>query len=82
MKRINIDKMDTGEVFIIKWKYNLLIGFDKSLADAMDQADSNQVRKLMVGFPDEMSAMNKYKTVPNWWNNLLVKLDLCPVLFI
>jgi len=82
MKRINIDHIEKGKAFIVKWQYGLLTGFEKNLAEAMNKADIDDIKKLMSVYPDEMSAMNNFKRTPNWWNSLLVELDLCPVLFI
>ena len=48
MKRINIDNIDKGKAFVVKWQYGLLTGFDKDLAEAMSKANISDTKKLMI----------------------------------
>ena len=56
-----------GKMFVYNYQYRSLGGFDQTLGDLMFKADSQNQKKLLKGFPQEMQAVMDYQSKPGWW---------------
>lgn len=58
-----------GERFIFNWQYRLEDenSFKGLLAKLLSKADSNNLRKISQGFPDEANAMYNFHNTDGWW---------------
>ena len=65
-----VDGMTVGETFVLKWQYDLHGHFFSALVRAICIADTKHRSRLMMGFPQEVEAMNKYWHVEGWWDEL------------
>ena len=59
-----------GELFIIRWQYGELGDFLSALIEAMIRADDDNLRKLALGFPEEVEALCQYRHEDGWWDKL------------
>jgi len=56
-----------GQSFVYNWQYRKLDGFEKKLGDLLFHADSNNQKKLLKAFPEEVQAVIDYQSVKGWW---------------
>lgn len=58
-----------GEQFIFDWQYGIHgdTSFKGYLAKALSVADSSNLDKLKLAFPDEARAMNLFHSQWGWW---------------
>lgn len=61
------DTLDDGELELYWWQYNKLGSFKKALFDAISKADTNNLRKLSIGYPLQVEAYRKYINDPGYW---------------
>ena len=73
---MNFDSLTEEEQFIIKWKYNLLGDFKTALIHAITHADSDNIEKLALGFPKEVSAYKRYREESGWWEAVTKKAEI------
>ena len=62
-KFLNDDRWTKGEKFIIKWQFNslrLLGDFSSTLIKAISLADENNLKKLELGFPEEVGGFRAW----------------------
>ena len=57
-----------GKMFVYNYQYRSLGGFDQTLGDLMFKADSQNQKKLLKGFPEEMQAVMNYQSKEGWWS--------------
>ena len=65
-----VDGMTVGESFVLKWQYDLHGHFFSALVNAIRYADTTNRSRLMMGFPQEVEAMNNYWFTEGWWDEL------------
>lgn len=58
------DEWTASEKWVIKWQFNralhLLGDFETALADAICRADENNLTKLYLGFPDQVTGYTQW----------------------
>jgi len=74
----NYNDLTPGEQFIIKWQYNALGGFERTLIEAIMAADGGNLQRLWMGFPNEVSAFRNYSEVDGWWEKVKIKAGILP----
>ena len=65
--------LSVGEKFILDCQYEKQGGFFSLLTKAMARADTKNLAKLELGFPEEVEALRNYRNIKSWWPNLVVK---------
>jgi len=65
-----------GELFVVKWQLGIQGSFMKLLAETIGRADSTNREKLMLAFPDEVTAMNQFYYEEGWWTKLCDRLGI------
>jgi len=73
-----MNKLDPGELFIVKWQYGLHGEFEATLARLMVAADNFNLKRLKKSYPVEVEAFMKYKNEAGWWAGVKAKLKLNP----
>ena len=67
-------ELTKGEKFIVDWQYGLGGSFKITLAQAISFADTINLAKLHLAFPEEVKAFTAFSTEENWWLNLQKKI--------
>ena len=62
-----------GEIFILKWQYNLHGDFKKALVLAIIKADNFNRSRLHKGYPSYVDAYMKYAGEAGWWKTVQKK---------
>ena len=70
---IKIDKLGVGERFLIDWQYRLGGSFTMALAEVCSRADMENLARLKMGFPDEVSAFTRYIIEKDYWKEVQKK---------
>jgi hypothetical protein len=73
---MNLDKLTKGERFIVDWQYKLAGDFKTALSHAIMTADSINIEKLRMGFPEEVEAYLKFSREDGWWQKVLKKMGV------
>jgi hypothetical protein len=73
---INMEGLTPGEIWIVEWQYRMMGGFNLALLNAIARADSNNIEKLRLGFPDEVGAYEAYTQQDGWWEELQKKIGM------
>ena len=68
------DVLSQEELFIYKWKMNMLGGFKSSLMHTITLADSSNLACLEKGFPMEVSAYKCFAYRWGWWEGVEKKM--------
>jgi hypothetical protein len=63
-------QLTKGEEFIVKWQYRMLGDFKTALIEAICLADSQNLERLRLGFPDEVEGYLNYSRVEGWWQEV------------
>ncbi len=63
-------KLTQGEKDLYYWQYDKLGSFKKRLFDLLVHADSNNLVKLRLGFPEHVNAYQKYVNVSGYWKSI------------
>jgi len=71
---MDIGVLDKGERFIVDWQYRLGGSFTTALAQAIAAADTKNLARLHLGFPDEVKAFVNFSTEDGWWENVQKKI--------
>ena len=75
---ISLGELTKGERFIVDWQYHLAGSFCTVLARAISAADTINLAKLALGFPEEVKAFVAFSTEEDWWPNLQKKVGREP----
>lgn len=62
--------MTEGEIKLCEWQYELSGGFYSSLFNTMSHADSFNLMRLSVGFPEEVEAFRRFGNEEGYWESL------------
>ena len=66
--------LTSEEDWIVKWQYGYLGHFYSALFKAICAADEENLGKLSLGFPDEISGYRKYTQQAGWWKEVQKKI--------
>ena len=67
------EELTPEEGWIIRWQYRHLGHFHKALFEAICAADKENLDRLSLGFPDEISGYRKYTRQAGWWKKVQKK---------
>jgi len=70
---MNLNNLTDEEVFIVKWQYRSLSDFKKALMHAIICADEENMLRLSLGFPMEVSAYKRFRGESGWWESVAKK---------
>lgn len=62
--------MNEGERKLCEWQYELSGSFYSSLFKAMSCADSINLARLEMGFPEEVEAFRRFCNESGYWKSL------------
>ena len=68
------EELTPEEDWIVQWQYGYLDGFHEALFRAICQADEENLDRLSLGFPDEVSGYKKYIRQEGWWKEVQGKI--------
>ena len=77
---IKLDHLRPEEAWIVKWQYQLLDGFDKKLFETIVLADESNLKRLHLGFPDQVNGYLQYTRLPGWWPSIQEKIGMAKAL--
>ena len=60
---------------VFDWQYNLHGDFYRGLWSAIIKADSQNLAKLALGFPDQVAGYKAFAHEDGWWENVLAKVE-------
>jgi len=58
------------ERVVYEWQYNLDGGFRHTLMDAISKADEENIEKLKLGFPVQVSAYERFTHEKGWFESI------------
>ena len=78
------DSLTKGEMFIHEWQYGYIgkTSFKGYLAKALAVADTRNLAKLKLAFPEEAEAMDNFHHKKGWWEIVQDKFDASHLLII
>ena len=62
--------MNEGERKLCEWQYELSGSFYSSLFKTMSCADSMNLSRLEMGFPEEVEAFKRFRNESGYWESL------------
>lgn len=62
--------MTEAEKKLCEWQFGMSGSFMTSLFKAMSSADSSNMMKLHMAFPDEVDAFQRYRNESGYWEKL------------
>ena len=68
------EELTPEEDWIAKWQYGYSGHFHKALFEAICVADEENLDRLSLGFPDEVSGYRKYTRQAGWWKEVQKKV--------
>lgn len=63
-----VNKCNEGERRLFEYNYSQIGNFFNSLFQVMFKADNYNLNKLSLGYPEEVNAVKKYKTIDGYWD--------------
>lgn len=67
--------LTAGEVFIWNWQRGRTSDFYRALIKLILIADTENMARINLGFPEEVLAYQQYHLVPGWWDDLKKKME-------
>lgn len=67
------NEMNPEELAIYQWQYGLMGHFRKALMEAICRADDGNLKRLKLGFPNEVNGYIKFAQESGWWQNVQKK---------
>ena len=64
-------ELDWGARALVEWQYGLAGDFQKHLFETISLADSHNLNKLALGFPDEVGAYRSYTGEEGYWPGIV-----------
>ena len=58
------------------WQYDLSGSFFKGLFNIIAKADTKNLAKLKLGFPEEVIAVTRYKSESGYWEDVKLRMKL------
>lgn len=75
---VDITNITPDEEELIQWQYKELGGFKAALWLAIARADTGNLARLAVGFPQEVAAYARFRDEPGYWEDVLVRAKIIP----
>ena len=63
-----------GEHSLYRWQYYLTGDFEQKLWEAITQADSKNLERLGLGFPEHVEAYRRYSYERGYWEALFARI--------
>ena len=67
------EELTKGEIFLIDWQFRNSGSFMNNLATLIGKADSTNKTKLAAGFPEEVTAVNRFYNWEGYWEEVVNK---------
>lgn len=67
--------INTGERSLYKWQCGALGGFERALWSAIVAADSTNLAALGAGFPEHVTAYQRYASEHGYWTSLRARIE-------
>ena len=64
-----------GELSLYRWQYHRAGDFEQKLWEAITQADSTNLGKLELGFPEHVEAYRRYSYERGYWDVLRARIE-------
>jgi len=62
--------MNEGERKLCEWQYEMTGSFYTTLFKAMSSADSFNLARLAIGFPEEVNSLQRFRNEEGYWESL------------
>jgi len=59
---------------LYEWQYDMLGSFYGKLFDIISKADSKNLAKLRLAYPEEVEAVVRYKTESGYWEDVKLRM--------
>ena len=71
ISRVNLNNLDPDEKAVFMWQYGYHDDpFWLAFWECLKNADDDNIGRIGYGFPIEVQGLMKYRTVPNWWQEV------------
>jgi len=70
-----LEALEKGEKFIVDWQYRLGGDFTMALSHTIMLADSENLDKIALAFPEEVIAFKRFSHEAGWWQKLEAKIQ-------
>lgn len=61
---------------LYEWQYGTLGSFSTQLYNLISKADTKNLEKLTLAYPDEVLVITKYKTQKGYWDEVKLKMKI------
>ena len=68
--------LNEGERSLVNWQYAMMGGFEECLWGAIKRADTHNLNRISMGFPEHVEAYINYTRVDGWWTKMYENLFL------